>query len=214
MVSGIIYKSVSPSNKIYFGKTTRSLNERIKEHKQKSNHEKFHFSHALKKYGVDNFSWNIIEKYESESIEELQQILNEREKYWIKKEKTYLREYGYNMTDGGEGTAGLKRTFSEEHRKKLSISHLGKTLTQEHKDNIGKSGEGRIFSEEHKRNLTKNWDLTHPNNGKDPSEETRDKLRLKSLNVKKIICEHCQKEFTPWGLKRHQTKIKNICHTT
>jgi len=210
MFSGIIYKAISPSNKIYFGKTSRTLNERIKEHKQKSNYEKFHFSHAIKKYGIDKFSWEIIETYQKESLEELQKILNEREKFWIKREKTYLREYGYNMTDGGEGTAGLKRTFSEEHKKSLSLSHLGKTLAEEHKNNIGKSGKGRVFSEEHKKNLRNNWEFTHPNNGKNPSKETREKLRQKSLKVKKTICNHCQKEFTPWGLKRHQTKLKNI----
>ena len=214
-MKGIIYCATSPSSNRYYGYSSLTLEERKINHLERVKRgNKCRFFTAIRKYGEENFIWEIIEEHFAENKKDLHEILTLREKFWIQKEKTYLREYGYNMTDGGEGTAGLKRTFSEEHRKKLSISHLGKTLTQEHKDNIGKSGEGRIFSEEHKRNLTKNWDLTHPNNGKDPSEETRDKLRQKSLNVKKIICEHCQKEFTPWGLKRHQTKIKNICHTT
>ena len=210
MFYGIIYKAISPSNKSYFGKTTRTLNERIREHKQKSNYEKFHFSYAIQKYGSKGFFWDIIETHERESIEELQKILNEREKFWIKNQKTYLREYGYNMTDGGEGTAGLKRTFSEEHRKKLSISHLGKKFTQEHRDNIGKSEEGRVFSEKHKEKLKlgKEGDK-NPMFGKTPSLETKEKLKKASENAKKVICKHCQKEFTPWGIARHNKKLKN-----
>lgn len=188
MFSGIIYKAISPSGKSYFGKTTKTLNRRIQHHHQSSKNPKFHFSSVIKKYGLNNFSWNIIETFEKETMEELQKILNERENFWIQKERTYLREYGYNMTLGGEGLAG--RELSEEHKRKIS-----------------KSEEGRIFSEEQKNKLKEIWDLTHFNTGKNPS---RDKLREKAINVKKIKCEHCQMEFTPWGLSNHLKKLNTV----
>lgn len=42
-----------------------------------------------------------------------------------------------NLTDGGEGIVGLIKT--EEHRKKLSISSLGKKMSKEAKEKISKS---------------------------------------------------------------------------
>lgn len=188
MIRGIIYKAISPSGKSYFGKTTKTLNRRIQYHHQKSKNPRFHFPNAIKKYGINNFLWETVETFEKESMEELQKILNERESFWIQKEKTYLREYGYNMTFGGEGLAGRK--LSDEHKRKIS-----------------KSEEGRVFSEELKNKLKENWNLSHFNTGKNPS---RDKLREKSLNVQKIKCEHCEKEFTPWGLSNHFKKLNTI----
>jgi len=29
------------------------------------------------------------------------------------------------------------------------------------------------------------------------------KFNFALLNVKKITCEHCKKEFAPWGFKNH-----------
>jgi group I intron endonuclease len=184
---GIIYKATSPSGKKYFGKTTKSLNRRMQNHEQKSKCESFHFSNAIKKYGINNFSWDIMERFEAKSLEELNKILSEREKYWIKNEKTYLREYGYNMTLGGDGLFGLN-------------------LSGDHKRKIGNSLKGRIFTESHKNNLKIDWEITHINTGK-KTDESKDKLRQKSLNVKKITCEHCQKQFTPWGISNHLKKL-------
>lgn len=49
---------------------------------------------AFQKYGIDNFSFEIIEECSEEK-------LCEREKYWIEYYDTYHN--GYNMTQGGEG---------------------------------------------------------------------------------------------------------------
>ena len=50
---------------------------------------------ALNKYGVENFSFEIIEK-----CEPIQNILNEREKYWIDFYNSLIE--GYNLTEGGQ----------------------------------------------------------------------------------------------------------------
>jgi len=154
MITGIIYKAISPSNKIYYGKTGRSLNKRINEHQTKSKIENKHFYSAIRKYGIGNLEWIIIETYNRKTKESLSNILNERETYWIEKDKTYLREFGYNMTRGGEGVLGLKRVFSKEHRQKISKSKKGVKLSKEHKKNIGLAQKNRIFPEEHKQKLS------------------------------------------------------------
>lgn len=49
---------------------------------------------AMNKHGIDNFTFYVIETVDDD-------VVNEREKYWIKKFDTYYN--GYNCTFGGEG---------------------------------------------------------------------------------------------------------------
>lgn len=52
---------------------------------------------AMRKYGKDNFTYEIIEVCEKG-------ILDQREIYWIKYYKSNQKEYGYNLSDGGHST--------------------------------------------------------------------------------------------------------------
>jgi hypothetical protein len=57
---------------------------------------------AFEKYGIENFEFTILEE-----LEYVQDLLNEREKYWISFYHTYVNDPcgpGYNLTRGGEGT--------------------------------------------------------------------------------------------------------------
>jgi len=170
MHNGIIYRAISPSNKLYYGKTVRSLQKRILEHyRRKVN---WSFSNALRKYGIEKFKFEIIETHSSESLKELNDKLSEREKYWIKLHKTTNPKNGYNMTKGGDGTPGHSYIFSEEHIQKLRESHrgiiqseeqkrkksqklLGRKKTEEHKKHISEGRKGIIFSKEHCENMRK-----------------------------------------------------------
>ncbi len=182
---GIIYKATSPSNKSYIGKTTKTLNQRINDHLKKSKYEDYYFSRAIKKYGILNFNWVIIESHEKETNKEIEKVLNERETYWIKKEKTYLN--GYNMTKGGDGSSGLKRQFSDEHKRKLSLAHTGKKLSEEHKKKISQSERGRIFPDDVKKKLSlAKTGKNNPMYGKKLSEDHRKKLREAKILTKKL----------------------------
>ena len=57
-----------------------------------------------------------------------------------------------NMTDGGEGCAG--RLLSEETKKKLSDSHMGKKFTEEHKRKLSEAAKNRVMSDEWKANIS------------------------------------------------------------
>ena len=48
----------------------------------------------MRKYGVENFDFSIIEECE-------EPYLDEREAYWIKYYNSHNKEKGYNLTDGG-----------------------------------------------------------------------------------------------------------------
>ena len=119
----IIYKATNLINEMsYIGKTNRSVNHRIKEHMNDINRTNFYFHKALKKYGKDKFSWEIIKR--CNNYDEL--IYSEQ--FFIKSFNTKIPN-GYNMTDGGEGMFNP----TEEVRRKLREFNLGKILTNEHK---------------------------------------------------------------------------------
>lgn len=162
---GYIYCATSPSNKKYYGKTINTVESRKDGHK-KDKDGKTVFYCAIKKYGFDNFIWTIIEEYcvvltndlRLDKIE-LNDILCEREKYWIKTDKTYLREFGYNGTMGGDGVIGHIYTSEE----KLAISKRisgagnpnfgGRLMTTEVKNKIRNTLTGTILKEETKEKI-------------------------------------------------------------
>ena len=93
----LIYKATSKTtNKVYIGQTTTTLQNRINHHKTASEVKNYHFYNAIKKYGFDDFEWEVLE----DDIHDIN-LLNEREKYWINYYNSY--EDGYNSTRGGEG---------------------------------------------------------------------------------------------------------------
>lgn len=95
---GNIYKITNQiNNKVYIGKTLKTIEERFLEHirdSSRSCEEKRPLYNAFKKYGINNFTISLIEKVELDQ-------LSSREQYWIKKYNSYSN--GYNATIGGDG---------------------------------------------------------------------------------------------------------------
>lgn len=123
---GIIYKYKCLINgKVYIGQT-------INEHKRKWSHQhccsewRSHFYNAIKKYGYNNFTYEVLYEVISEIPGYVKQILDLEEKYFIFKYKSTNPKFGYNITAGGGGTLGLK--CSESHRRKMSIIMKSKHL--------------------------------------------------------------------------------------
>lgn len=96
-----IYKITNDINdKIYIGKTTQTIQERFRTHikDSKRGYKNRPLYNAINKYGIEHFS--------IEEIEECpEDILNDREKYWIEYYGSY--KYGYNGTLGGDGRTYL-----------------------------------------------------------------------------------------------------------
>ena len=101
-----IYKFTNKFNqKVYIGQSI-DINNRFNEHKNNAiNGMKGYFYNAIRKYGIDNFDFDILLEC---TIEELDYW----EKFYISYYKSninrYGRKYGYNMTDGSTEMAGLK----------------------------------------------------------------------------------------------------------
>ena len=105
-MTGIIYSATNLNNgKTYVGKSINSLETRKKNHLKCLKNPKTYFYKALRKYGSENFFWEIIEIINCEDREKLNRILNKYEIYYIKVMDTI--NSGYNGTHGGTGLQAL-----------------------------------------------------------------------------------------------------------
>lgn len=175
MKQGLIYKITSnTSKKSYIGQTV-DFKSRIKRHENETSKTETHFGRAIRKYGWDDFCVGIIE-YNIPC-----ELLDERERYWIKHYNTFLN--GYNSTSGAKGgNTYCKKTNEEmvEIKSKISKSNSGK--------NNGNKGQyigsrnpmyGKHLSEETKAKISSKI------KGRKDSDETRAKKSLASKGVKK-----------------------------
>ena len=96
---GYIYKIENKLNgKVYIGQTVKTVEKRFNQHKNNSNKEYFSqivLYKAFNKYGIENFECVELEEIDNE-------LLDEREKYWIEYYDSYFD--GYNSTLGGRAT--------------------------------------------------------------------------------------------------------------
>lgn len=125
-----IYKIENLINgKIYIGQSV-DIQYRFRNHKSESFNPKSNaydtaIHRAIRKYGVDNFSFDVIEECDQDK-------LLEREIYWI----NYYQSFGngYNLTSGGEGvpTVNIKQT-QKLWDNGLSIKEIAQNLNcQQH----------------------------------------------------------------------------------
>lgn len=118
-----IYKITNEINgKCYIGQSI-DIDKRWKEHKTVYNHPRcshYHIYKAFRKYGIENFSFIVIEECQ-------QSLLNEREKYWIEYYDSFNN--GYNMTVGGEGTEVIERDLVYElWDKGLTVNNIANNV--------------------------------------------------------------------------------------
>lgn len=124
---GYIYVFYNTINhKIYVGKTTELYLLRFNEHKYNAftKNAITYLYNSLRKYGWDAFERYVI--FQTEELEnkiEVDKIILEKEIYYINFFNSNNPQFGYNMTEGGDGICGFK--FSEESKKKISESHKG-----------------------------------------------------------------------------------------
>ena len=178
------------NNHKYVGKTVRNLNERHKQHLHSTLNERAEdydvvLHKAFRKYGLENFSLEIVYEYneESDDIEEINNILSLKETYYISYYNTY--EDGYNMTLGGEGVIGVEWT---DEMKKNKSDFMKKYWTDEMKQKKSEQMKGKNnpnygnkWSDEQRKNASEKFKEKYkgennPFYGNHHSEETKQKI--------------------------------------
>lgn len=187
----IIYRHVNlTTNKCYIGLTSKTLKSRWNKHLEAvRNGSEYHFHRAIRKYGENDWSSEVLE------IVEEQSSALKTEKHWIFKFQSNNHEFGYNSTTGGEGPIP-----NDEVRRKLSISQKKRYENPEERLKISRAAKFRKpVSEETRKKLSecksgaKNHRFGKPGTqlGRKASPEKLEKLRIAatgrtlSLNAKK-----------------------------
>lgn len=101
-----IYKITAKHNgKVYIGQSIDIYNRWRGHWKQVRNGDSDYIHNAMRKHGKDGFIYEIVERCP-------QDVINEREKYWIEYYDSYNN--GYNLTTGGEGVKNKKLSDKEK----------------------------------------------------------------------------------------------------
>ena len=210
---GYIYKiTCKIDSKIYIGKTTKTIEERFKEHiatskKENSYRHKSHLYSAMRKYGVENFFIDVIECCDSK------EQLDKRERYWIKELNTRDSNVGYNIHEGGTGgktqleykctekqleclSLGWYAPMSEENKKLVSKVHKGKIVGNDTRKKLSIAQTGKVASEATRQRMSESHKgLKMPERG----EESRERYRQSSIGR-----VHIHKGTTNKNVKREE----------
>lgn len=209
-MEGVIYKYTSPSGKYYIGQTIYENDRRRVFFNLNRSYGGLKIDNARKKYGPENFKYDVLMKVFGDSPEEIKMYLNTLEIGFIRMYDSFKN--GYNSTEGGEGVVGF--TFTEETIQKLKDSHKGqiawnkgKKMSESTRRKIGelKKGNknmlGHRHSEETKQKIReKIIGSTPQNKGVPMSEEQKAKIR----EAKKYTSDETRKKMSEARSGKHR----------
>lgn len=151
MVEGIIYKYTSPSGKSYIGQTTNeAYRRRMWFGTGRYTGGRSKIDRARKKYGPENFVYEILLRNTYSSVKAATIDLNKWETYYIGYYDTY--KHGYNSTLGGDGSR--RYTQSAEALQKISKRLRGMRKPNGFGNKISSKLKGKTKSIEHRKKLS------------------------------------------------------------
>ena len=175
-VSGVYLVKNKLTGKCYVGVSV-NIHSRWRQHKYWAKNQDVVslITKSIKKNGVENFEFSIIEECGKD-------LFDEKERYWIEKYDSVLN--GYNLTYGGN----LRKVLSDETRLKMSKSRIGVPKSQSHKEKIAavngskesrekfsKLNQGRKMSDEARKRMSE------ARKGFKHSEEAKKKMSAASI---------------------------------
>lgn len=192
-----IYKITNLINKKCYIGQSWNIEKRFLGHKRREHNN--HLKRSFLKYGIENFSFEVIKKLENTKLTQI--LLNSFEIFYINQFDSTNPLKGYNKRLGGN--SGGK--FSEESRLKMSKSQTGKKQSKEtiekkrnnalgtknpfygkkHSEKtkkiISEKGKNRIISEETRLKMSQSQIGKHK--GKKHSKETKEKLSKSHIGL-------------------------------
>jgi group I intron endonuclease len=216
MIEGIVYRYVSPEGKSYVGQTTNEERRRkdfgiVARHPKGGtlSYRSKSFRYDLERFGVENFTYEVLYKNSYETMEDAQADLWQKEEFFI----DYFDSFnnGYNKTLGGNGTKGHKvpkeqvekqrqwliefyKTHPNPFQGKKHSEETRKILSEQAKKRTGKNAQryGKTITSEQIRALSK-YAIEHksgknnPFYGKTHSEESKRKAAETRKNKKPVL---------------------------
>jgi len=178
----------------YIGQSVE-LNRRSHDHFQRlknNKHENGHLQNAFKKYGKENFVFDILlycEPFELTRYE--QKIVDILEPQYNICKECVDSPKGIKRTEESKlkmSLAANGRKHTEETKRKISLANKGRKVSEEGRYNMSVARTGHVMSEEKKQKISKS--LT----GRKHSEETKQKMSL--ARNKRIISEETRKKLS------------------
>jgi group I intron endonuclease len=179
------------NGKLYVGFTTKTVEQRWRQHRKDSSHGRHNITRAIRKYGPAAFEVRALATDLSEDFAlalETAAILS----------LDTLAPAGYNLTTGGD-----RPTFSAETRARISVSMTGKKLSHEQKERLRLLNTGRVASDETKAKISA------ANKGKRNSKEAIERAAAKLRGRKrdpaateKTAASHRGRAHTPEHVER------------
>ena len=208
--NGIIYCYTNKTNnKKYIGQTTeKNYKRRHNQHKDGSRHACPKFSNAIKGYGYDNFELTILES----GIANIE-ILNEREMYWIEALDSFGKN-GYNLTKGGGGCLGRKRSAESIAKQSGANSCMyGKPKSETTKKLLSEAGKKRVgslnaFHGKHHTEETRKF-ISENNKGTFAGKESRVKSPVVCIEVNRFF--YTTTEAAKWAGSSSHSNLTNVC---
>ena len=111
------------NNKVYIGQS-KNINSRWRQHRYLANIDDGHLYRAMRKYGIDNFSFSVIEECSISS-------LNDREEFWIKSYDSTNPEKGYNIQASSENCPPANRKLTDQDVNEICNLLINSFLSQE-----------------------------------------------------------------------------------
>lgn len=184
------------NHKMYIGQSV-DANKRLCTHRSRlrsNSHPNIHLQSSYNTYGEEMFLFYIIQECSCDELDEL-------EKEYILKFKSYDKDFGYNIELGGHNdkyksdlsfVCNNRKSLSDETKQKISSANKGKTRSETAKKNIRDGHIGQIVSEETRKKLS-------------------DSLKgIKSPRCRAVFCLELNQRF--WGATeaRNALGIKHI----
>ena len=155
-----VYKHTSPSNKVYIGITCQTPQKLWKSGGRGYKNNQY-FWRAIQKYGWDNFDHEVL----FDGINKSDAV--QKEKELISFYNSNNKQYGYNLSTGGDGgREGV--TLSEGAKRRISEANHGRKLSEELREQIRERTSGE----------------NNPFYGKRHTKEAKEKIRQKAIGRK------------------------------
>ena len=146
-----------------------------------------YFHNAIRKYGWDNFIWEILFEHEDDHY-----VLTVKEPEYILEHNTFWKNGGYNLTHGGDGIVGHKHT--DEAKLKMSRAHSGKQISKESREKLSNSNKGKKRSDATKEKIR------IARLGTIGSNDT--KLKMSLAHKGKTVSTETRKKMSAWQIGR------------
>lgn len=209
--SGIIYRRFIVNNKgievSYVGQTCDPAKRNSDFLNLRVNYSGKKIENARKKYGPENFGYEVLETITCNSDEELASRLNEREIYWIAQFDSFNK--GYNNSIGGGGASGYKHTeeYKQWQSEQSKLLNNDPEIKQRQKDGMYAYFNSPGAREKRSLELRKRY--KDPNEREKLSKAQKESYASDPFRAKRRNAHLSATCSTPEGRKRMSETIKN-----